>query len=534
MMSLPLLLALACTGNDTDSGVVAAEDCQFVPVENCNETRGCTNAVASLQEVDPASGRDCWTQELQNAVCVPQGTFGECVNVETPASPADDPDTCMLFPNDCAPPGWLPCDSIPEVTCPTCVSDEAPVPRAPDITITGGVGLGRALAPAGDTNDDGYPDLLAGRKRGAVLLFGPFTEGEREVGEDDATWEQEEPDDRAGTALAGLGDLDNDGINDIAIGAPRASQGGMATNLGVVYVLRGPLGPGTFELADAAIRFHGEEAGDEFGSAVAFGRLTDDGPGDLVVAAPYTDTNGSQSGSIYVIDGPIAPGLVTMEEAYTQILGEAELGKPLTVADVNGDNLDDLVFGQEPASATVLYGPLSPGEVNASSGERLTPATYSATRVNSVAVGDLDGDGDVDMAWGASDDQTNGSGAGATWAVADSWGGGSQTVEPTTSVLGRCDEDEVGQTLALGDVTGDGIEDLLVGGAGTASTRFGVALFVGPVTGGELLVSEADHWLGEAPATALALMDLNLDGVQDIVTGNMDSDAISIWFGGAW
>jgi hypothetical protein len=532
LLTLPLLLACSDGDGTTPEPETPCED---IPVDECSDTPGCTNAVASLLDVDAASGRDCWSQDRQNAACVAEGNFGDCDEAETPAAPPDDPAACLLFSNSCTPAGWVACDEVPELTCPVCVADTSPASIPADITITGRVGLGRALAPAGDTNGDGYQDLLTGYKKGAVMLFGPFSPGEREVGANDAIWEQEEVDDRAGTALAGLGDLNNDGINDIAIGAPHYGPDGVADGTGAVYIFKGPLGPGKFSLADASTTYYGENLGDELGSALAFGRLTDDGLWDLVVAAPLTDSNGSQSGSIYVIAGPIGPGKQGIENAvFSEILGESELGRPLAVQDVNGDGIDDLIYGQDPASATVLYGPLSRGNTKAATGERVTPLTKNANRMSAVAIGDLDNDGDLDLAWSAADDTTNGKASGAVWTTVDSWGAGNQTVEPTHWVLGRCETDEVGQALAFGDVTGDGIDDLLVGGAGTDSTQFGVAVFKGPITPGDLLITDADIWLGDAPASAMALIDLDGDGVLDIAAGNMDSATVYIWFGGGW
>ncbi|GEM_PF-3342076 len=536
MMLFPLVATLACSDGSTDGTGDGTTDvvCADVPLTECADSPSCTPGVASLLVVEPASGRDCWTQERDNAVCADKGTFGSCEDVETAAAPPDDPTDCLLFANSCTPADWVPCADVPELTCPACVTDDAPASVAPDVLVSGNLGFGRALAPAGDTNGDGWQDILAGRKDGAVLLFGPFLPGDREVGVNDAIWAQEETDDRAGLAVAGLADLDGDGINDIAIGAPRYSDGGDSVYSGAVYVFKGPLVPGEYDLVESTMRFYGDNAGDEVGSALAFGKVTNDGLYDLLIGAPYTDTNGNDSGSIYVFAGPIGPGVVTMAKADIEIVGDTAFGRPFSVADVDGDDQDDLLMGQDPASATVLYGPIARGEVKARTGERLTPLDPSATEVSSIITGDLDNDGDVDLAWGAKSNEANGKKSGTVWTLADPWGGGNQTLEPTTAVNGRCEVDEVGQAVAIGDVTGDGIDDLLVGASGSDSARFGVAVFEGPVAPGELLVSEATAWLGDEPASALALMDLDNDGVLDIAAGNMDSNAVFIWFGGAW
>ena len=528
-MHLLIWLTLACPGDDT----TPTTDCETVALSDCADHPDCTPAVASALGFDPASGKTCWAEGRENVVCVPRGTFGTCGDAETPGAPPDDPDSCYLFPNTCLPPGWTGCVDPPETHCATCTSDEIPGTRSADVMLSGGIGLGRSVAVAGDMNGDGHTDLIAGRKRGAVVLFGPFEAGSREVSDDDSTWNHAVEEERVGWAVVGLGDFDGDGSDDVGVGAPRMILEDESNGPGAVFVLTGPVGAGTHTIEEAPRRLDGETYGDEAGAALAGGGdLDGDGTADLLVAAPYTDDNGSQSGSVYVITGPLSGSRDDLGIARTQVLGEETAGRVLAVHDVDGDGSDDLLLGESPASATVLYGPLAAGSLLSSAGERLAPTTHGSTSPTAVTAGDLDGDGAAELAWSSATDDSQLSDAGAVWIVRDPWHGGGGVVDPDSRVLGRCEGDQAGLTLAIADVTGDGHQDLLVGASGRVSAELGGAVFEGPVGGGDLLLSDATWWLGTEPAEALDVGDLDGDGVDDVVAGDSESGTIRLWFGG--
>ena len=112
------------------------------------------------------------------------------------------------------------------------------------------------------------------------------------------------PGDQFGYALANAGDVDNDGISDLLVGAPGDDDGG--SDSGAAWLLF----PGSNGKVNGAQKLSSLEgmlgatltAGDRFGSAVAgVGNLDMERSTDLAVGAPFTDDGGIDTGSVWIL-----------------------------------------------------------------------------------------------------------------------------------------------------------------------------------------------------------------------------------------
>ncbi|MBK8676939.1 MAG: FG-GAP repeat protein [Cellvibrionales bacterium] len=442
-------------------------------------------------------------------------------------------------------------DNCPQVANPTqddingdgygdaCASD------APALHITRGikakVGAGAVVAFAGDFDEDGYGDYIVGyptydpvgkTDAGRAEIISGQTGGVLKFIEGNAAK------DNMGFAVAGNADVDGDGHIDVVVGAPKADPNGLK-DAGTVTVIYGPndskprtvlsgtrakallgsavalgdvnglpdgdssnptadiiagapkdndlvtdplvpvIGAGSVTVFSGASgnavlnTFYGFLPKSYAGTSVATGDVDDDGNTDIVYGAPNDDDDSDPdaiikdtgSVAVYTIDG----SQLMYEPGAT---AKAYLGKSVASADMDGDGAAEVLAGAPGDDVVdVLTGKAirkDAGSVSLYSGGSGSILYYGSVAKaglgNSVAFGDVDGDGLKDVIVGASKDNKpakkpiKGAGSISIWS-GDDFG-------LITKVYGSASKEALGTTVAAGEVNGDGYDDVMVGVTG--------------------------------------------------------------------
>jgi hypothetical protein len=282
----------------------------------------------------------------------------------------------------------------------------------------------------------------------------------------------------AGTSLD-QGAVSSDGRRDLIIGAP-----GVGTDPGKVFVIfGGEIPTGNLSLTAADVVLHGAFASDRFGTSTAAGniRTTDDSnsPRDLVIGAPG---NGGNAGAVYLFAaGSGFPENAVRRAAnaggadgYTlRILGRAgdQLGAALATADVDHDTYRDIVIGA-PGNTRVYVirgGPALPP--SGSTINLADPAAVPLTEIigpgigSVVTAGDVTGDGLSEILLGAPAD-TFGTGKVYVLTTATPTTGMIALPGPAAVLSGVSPGDFAGSSITLPTFDDDAIKDIVIGAPG--------------------------------------------------------------------
>jgi len=384
---------------------------------------------------------------------------------------------------------------------------------------------GHAVAGAGDVDADGFDDLVIGMPGLAsgrsFLITGPVS-GETYLTE--ASFEGVDDNDEAGFAVSGAGDIDGDGKADILIGAPQQNS-----QDGVAYVLLGPADGSGRSLATAEFVIMGDESNGQLGAALSgAGDVDGDGLADILVGAPEALSDGAAylllGGGALVKNG----GIFSAADADAMFSGEVDVydaGRSVSSAgDTNGDGLDDLLIGTRAHATYLVLGPTSgDASLEAAAAKLESGSSDSAGHAVSGA-GDLDGDGFDDLIIGAPGESTAGATAGGVY-VLHGPVSGSVSLSKATLMIGEAAEGEAGSAVAgAGDVDGDGLSDVLVGAHGVATDTGKTYLLRGPLRTSRSLYAADVAFTGEAIGdesgySVAGAGDVDGDGRADILIG---------------
>jgi hypothetical protein len=378
--------------------------------------------------------------------------------------------------------------------------------------IEGSTGL---VKNAGDINDDGIDDLIVGAPsvsfnsntvvRENYVIFGDETVGNGGIlnvstlnGTNGFIIGGIAQDDNEAIRVSALGDINNDGVDDLIIGARGADPNGIS-NAGASYVVFGGTtvgSNGTFDVANLdgtnGFVMNGDVENNFSGFSVSgVGDINSDGIDDLIIGARGVDSNGiSDAGQSYVVFGSATVGssgtfnLSELNGTNGFIInpntGNNFLANVSALGDFNNDGIDDLVIGIPSASPNGIFlagqtyvvfgsttlgntGTLNFSELDGTNGFVINGVGEGDTAGSSISTaGDINDDGIDDLIIGAPDQATlSRNTPGESYIIY-----GNAFTNTTSTIDGKSARDTLSGTSGNDIIAGGGGGDIISGGAG--------------------------------------------------------------------
>ena len=371
--------------------------------------------------------------------------------------------------------------------------------------------------------------------------------------------------DNAGYSLSSAGDVNNDGYDDLIVGALEGDNGGY--NSGEAYVIYGGTTAtrSNIDLTNLTVAqgfiIQGDAAGDNAGYSVSSaGDVNNDGFDDLIVGACFGDNGGDGAGEAYVLYGVgsatrnnIDLTNLTRAQGF-MIQGDSEFANAgysvSSAGDVNNDGYDDLIIGAPSGDggtgiAYVIYGvgTATRGNIDLTNLTRAQGFTIQGDVAgdfagNSVAsAGDVNNDGIDDLIVGARFGDNGGNNAGEAYVIYGVATAGRDNIDLTNLtrvqgyiIQGDAAGDTTGYSVSFaGDVNNDGYDDLIVGapygGSGETFVIYGVAVATRDnidltnLTGAQGFIIRGDPAGDYAGYSVSTAGDVNNDGYDDLIVG---------------
>lgn len=366
--------------------------------------------------------------------------------------------------------------------------------------------FGVGVVSIGDLNGDGVGDLAVGAEgdddggssRGAVYIL--FMNADGTVGSFQKISSTSggfagplDDGDTFGSAVGSLGDINGDGTIDLAVGAAHDDDGG--TSRGAVWILF-MRADGTIlssqKISDTVGGFNGVLLNFyQFGNALAgLGDIDLDGTPDLAVGVSQDDTGGPNRGAVYILrltpDGTVKgeQRIAGGEGGFTGVIDDSDLfgWSIASLGDLDADGVRDLIVGavgddDGGFGRGALWGLFLNANGSVRSHFKISDTAggfdgvlrdddFFGSSISSF--GDLDGNGIIDLAVGAQNDDDGGSNNGAVWIVLLNANGTVRAEQKISEIAGGLgvlldDDDTFGSELTfIGDMNSDGSVELAV------------------------------------------------------------------------